>query len=238
MNPKNILRSIACLATIAMITACGSSGGNSSKPTAAGPTMADFDQKLYVSGGTYDQFQVVNIDPSAMTITITIPLPASPVSGESNVPVSQIPGATITVAQSQIGRFWIAALTLPLKDLFSGINYENQTTLPSGNALPGNLGNTPMLELNVFVDFKTNLHFYLYGSQSVIAIFYPLPDFNNSGNVTFQVANKTNDVHGYLGLIPQVTKGTATFPGGIFGAYLIPWQLQQIITGSHNNNLR
>lgn len=234
MNPKNILRSIACLATLAMIASCGSSGGNSKSPV-SGPTMADVDQQLYVSGGTYDQLQVVTIDPSAMTITFTIPLPVPPISNpQNNVPVSQIPGATISIGPNAPA-LWTAALTMPLKYLFAGISYQNSTTLPSGNPLPASLGNMPMLELNVFDDFNTNLHFYLYGSQSVFAIFYPLPDFKIGAYYTYQVTNKANTTVGYLGLIPQVTKNSTTFPGGIFGAYKIPWQLQQIVTGSHSD---
>jgi len=219
-------RSVACIAMAAALTAC-SGGGGSSNPSPNNP-FGQIDLQGAVSGGQYANFQVVTIDPTAKTITFAFPIPA-PIAGtvpQIGVQVPQIPGGTITIQPDANGE-WSASLTMPLSDLFTGINYGNPATLPNGEQLPGlvsmGLGTLPMLEITVPLSGTSNLSFYLYGNSKALAIFYPTPSLPIAADLIWQVVSKKNKVMGHFGFIGTVPPtGTPKFPGGLYGDYIIP----------------
>lgn len=234
-----ITRSFACLALVVALGACGGGKNNSSPTTPSNPNnpFGSIDLQGSVGDPTspYNNFQVVTINPTAMTITFAFPIPAPATGPAVGVPVQQIPGATITL-QGDANNNWSASLTMPLKDLYSGIAYENPATLPNGKPLPGlelsGLGTLPMLEITVPLNSNGKCVFYLYGSNKAIAIFYPTPGLNIPLTAVWNVLSKKNNTIGHLGVVETTenSSGVVTFAGGFYGDYLVPAGLQGIVT--------
>jgi hypothetical protein len=232
MKLSNLKRSLGCVVAVIAIAGCAGGGSNSSPNNnssstgSSGGALSSIDQQVYASSGPYANFQVVTINTTNLTITISVPLPVPPVSSpQVGVAVPQIPGGTITIEPNSSG-LWTASLTMPLADLAPGIIYSKPATLPNGEDLPG-LGAMGMLEVNVVLDSKTNLNFYLYGSTTAIAIFWPTPGFDDKITLVVPITNKagTKDL-GFVGIIGEV----GTYSSGLYGAYLFPPELQQCIS--------
>lgn len=227
-------RKLACLAMALTVAGCGGGGSSSPTPTNNNP-FSTLDLQGAASGGDYNQFQVVTINPATLTITFAFPIP-TPITGtipQVGVVVPQIPGATINI-QPDANNNWSASLTMPLQDLFSGISYGNPAKLPNGEELPGlkasGLGTLPMVEITVPLSSKSSFSFYLYGGNQALAIFYPTPGLPIPADDIWPVVGKSKKVMGHIGLIGTVPPtGTPTFPGGLYGDYLIPSTLQGML---------
>ena len=224
------------------ISGCGqnlgqalSQGASSSGsgPSGAGGTAGKVDPWAQVDlqgvasnpiiGGT---FTVFHIDTVNNTITLSVPLPVNPFGtggGSVSYPIPQIPGATVSVGGIGSAQQTLD-ITVPLRYLVKGLNFDNPTVLPNGNPLPG----IPGGELpRIGADFQNSkFQIYVYGSVKYFAVFVPIHGFNPYVNLTFPINNSAGTkTLGYIStVVPQ-----GTYDGGMFMSLVFPAELQAVL---------
>ena len=177
-----------------------------------------------VSGGPYNQYPLIHIDPVAETIELLIPLEISlgaftPILPGS-ISVNGVTGVTVGPAIMPDGTSgW--AVTVPLKYLLqaNGAGLQPLGTLPNGNPLPY----FPSAEIDgiaITLPQQPNYQVTLYIALKAVAVYVSIPSLSNlpigfGYNLVNQ--NQTRNI-GYFALEPS----SGSFSGGIYVAAQIP----------------
>ena len=235
LNKQNVFH-LVVLAFFAVatlnISACSSSpGGYTANGAASSPaTNAAWNSvpmQGIVTGGPWGNSLIYSLSQAAETITVQIPLPTAPPSASTSLPVSEIPGATVTITQDSTGQ-WYFQLTLPLQLLVKGIAYQNPGILPNGQPLPAiPNGELPTITAHVTAN-GSSMSFYVYGSAKYFAVFLPTPSFNAYVALQYPVMNSSNsEILGYFNTIPNTTATSTN--AGLYVALVFPAELQTLL---------
>lgn len=202
------------------VTAAGG-GTNSPSNSNGGGNLPNIDLEGNLSGGTFANSRVVNLDMKLQELVLTLPLPIGSItfSGASaTVPFPKVPGARITMG-TQNGRPAVE-LRVPLKKLVKGVEDLDPAKLPNGDPLPAVAGGE-MPSTAVSINTSKKQSVALYMQKTMVGLFVST-SFDISGGtgiqLTLPILDKQKRVLGYVTNIAK--KGT--YLPGVFMVFQLP----------------
>jgi hypothetical protein len=209
----------------------GSSVNDGSGAGTGGSTPADTAFKNYptdvmVNGGAEDQREVVEIDKVNKLLIVHLPISGNPfLSGmELNVPLKEIPGATLAVGPNADGSKTEVTLTIPLEHVLRGIDILPTTRLPNGDPIPA-VPDGELPSLAVQLSRLGNVNATVYLAPTVVGVFVNSP-ISLPLQLTFPLKNKARTkTWGFFSTVPA--KGN--YQGGFFISVKLPDDLARII---------
>jgi hypothetical protein len=234
MKIKNLL--ILPLATVVLV-ACGhnnSTGGSSGNASSSNGTQTTPPPNTAtpgpwqnvtnavnstVTGGPYNGFPLINVDPATQTIQLRIPMLPLSLGSSSPLLTTPLPGlkgvslSPITMPDGTLG--W--ELTVPLSLLLKNAACEPLATLPNGDPLP----HFPSEKADRFTltlsQFKYSVTVYI--ALNAVAVFVEMPDVSIPSTTNYDLVNcdQTRNI-GYMALIPP----DWCHPGGVYLEAQIP----------------
>lgn len=227
---------------VLFLTACGQEGyklisGSSNSSAALSLDCGDLcgttaqswskvDLAGSVSGGPYDQTQLLSVNPADKTLRLRFRLPFALSGGEFRIEIPEIPGAFLSISESNTTlRQSTILVEIPLKYIIRGVQVGGEPKkLPNGNALPGIPGGE-LPELMVKIQ-RENLTFYVYLGVNAVGVFMPTPGFDPYFNLSFPIRSANErKVLGYLSTVAE--KGTSS--GGFFVSVVVPDDFARVI---------
>lgn len=215
-----------------LLSNSNSSLGNDGSGSVPAPPVSDSDSafKSYpsdgaISGGTYDQQQVITIDKEKKELVIYLPMIQIPIldSFVSNSPIPQIPGAVIGSEKLPDGSSAVA-LRIPLSKLLNGVESLPASRLPNGDPLPA-IPDGELPSIAVQLSKRGNAKASIYLAPSVVGIFVNT-SFDPRFPITLPIRNQARTkTWGYFSTVPA--KGT--YQGGFFLSFALPDDLARIL---------
>ena len=241
-SQKIIMPLISSVLAIALTTACSpgaqttagsagaavsgngnnSQGGPGSNPVSSWQAVTT-QMNSSVSGGPLNSYPLIEINPTAQTIELLIPLSFSlggltPILPGS-ISISSVKGVTIgpvTLPDGSSG--W--AVSVPLKYLLAqhSAGLAPLGTLPNGMPLP-NFPSEQIDGIQITLPQQSKYQIYLYVGLKAVAVYVAVPGITLPIGFSYAIINaaQTSQI-GDFSVIPQ----SGQFPGGLYVAAQIP----------------
>lgn len=235
-TPKNLF---AVIAVASLLSGCskgfesatpsgnsGQSNNNGSQGnTPTGPSEFEkLDMSSYVSGGNYDNEQVLALDKANNALLLFLPIPGAFTS--VNIDIPELKGVKITTILDSQQKARVA-ISIPLKLVVK----DKVTTLPTSSTLPGGRP-LPMMpsgeypSLGVAINANGENKVYLYMGVNAVGIFVESGFFPEYLGITAPIKNKAGTrTLGYFTIVPKQGQNK----GGLFLSFLMPKDLATII---------
>jgi hypothetical protein len=194
--------------------------------TNAPVTWTNLNMNGVISGGVYDQTPVISLDKVNKLLILRLPMFANPGLNDISMqfPITQLPGATFGLASLPNGSSALV-LTIPLSYVMKGVSFLPQSTLPSGDPLPGIPdGELPGLAIQLNISKKVQANIYLGVATVAVFINSPVDPY-----FAVQLPIRTSDSTKTLGYFATVPAKKPTYDGGFFIAAQIPGDIARII---------
>ncbi|MBL7669556.1 MAG: hypothetical protein JNM39_03650 [Bdellovibrionaceae bacterium] len=179
------------------------------------------DVSSFISGGTFDKMQVVEIDPIRKDLIFRLPLGMNQFILVNSGELPDFPGITFRTEILPNGQARLA-LRVPLKYVLRGVKHLDPKKLPNGDPLPGvPSGEMPGLALTL--DSTNKVQMALYLGADFVAIFVESP-FDPTISLQFPIKNANGNKYvGSFGIIAAKETPAKSFQGGFFLSYqLLP----------------
>ncbi|WP_253715586.1 hypothetical protein [Bdellovibrio bacteriovorus] len=194
-------------------------------PPPKGPSEFDkLDMSSYVSGGNYDNEQVLALDKANNALLLFLPIPGAFTSFNLDVPEMKGVKITTVLDSQQKAR---VAVSIPLRLVVK----DKVTTLPTASTLPGGRplpmmpsGEYPSLGLAINAGGDNKV--YLYVGVNAVGVFVESGFFPEYLGITAPIKNKAGTrTLGYFTIVPKQGQNK----GGLFLSFLMPKDLATII---------
>ncbi len=220
---KSSVNKVFLFGSIALLTACGSPSQNSPgastnlDPGIVAPINTD-NFKGFISGGIYENQQVLSIDLNKKEFQVSVPLGRNVTLTLVDTPITEVPGAHVYTSVLADGSK-VLVLAMPFKYSLKGLPTFPKGVLPSGDPLPGAVAG-PLATKAFPLGGKDNVILHLYFGSATLGIFVET-NFDPFASVQADILNKVKDLLGNLTLVPA--KGT--FRPGVYLAMTLPAKL-------------
>lgn len=178
--------------------------------------------------GEYNQKAVIDFDKTNGNFILKLPLPFGVFLGAIDLPISSLPGASMTTITDSTGTY--LALSVPAKYILKGIDFLPSDKLPNGDKLPSiPSGELPTVALSLPNNEDVRVHLYL--GVNVLGAFLEINQFKNPRlgiikRITLPVKSEDGKkIIGYFTIVGP----TNNYPGGIFISTPIPDQLAKFL---------
>ncbi len=220
---KSSVNKVFLFGSIALLTACGSPSQNSPGASTnldqgiVAPINTD-NFKGFISGGIYENQQVLSIDLNKKEFQVSVPLGRNVTLNLVDTPITEVPGAHVYTSVLADGSK-VLVLAMPIKYSLKGLPTFPKGVLPSGDPLPGAVAG-PLATKAFPLGGKDNVILHLYFGSATLGIFVET-NFDPFASVQADILNKVKDLLGNLTLVPA--KGT--FRPGVYLAMTLPVKL-------------
>lgn len=238
MLQKIITRSLS-VGMLSLLLACsdkggfsaknfGSTGDNTSSSTDSGDTNAPVPneyQKLqykgFISGGNNDGSLVIDIDKTANTLMIILPMQMNPYIESVEGEIPDLPGVKFMTYKDDKGASYFA-VSVPLRYVLKGASFLNPARLPNGDALP-QVASGELPSLALLVPGKNNVKLHFYIGVNVVGVYVSSP-YDPYLPLSFPIRRGVETI-GYFHTIPA----KSGFDGGFFLNTQMPDSVAAII---------
>jgi hypothetical protein len=189
------------------------------------PVPASVDVTSFISQGSYDKVQVVELDPLRKDLILRLPLGLNQFIVLASGELPNLPGITFATEILPSGQARLS-IRIPLKYVLRGVKNLESKKLPNGDPLPGvSSGELPGLALALDSSRKVQMSLYL--GADFVGIFVESP-FDPVVGLAFPIKNaKGNKYVGLFSMIPA--KHEPDFQGGFFISYQLPPEISAVL---------
>lgn len=227
------LQKWALLAILVLLPACGPKGFSTLSESENGsnktngqnkspPLPSSTELKGFVDNGTFENKQVLGIDPVAGEVLLSVPLGFNVLIDLPETPIEKLPGAKMYSATADDGSRSLV-LSIPLKYVLRGASQIPSGKLPNGESLPNMpAGEMPFIGLSF--PGQDNYRIFLYVGMDAVGVFVETK-FNPTIRVGVRILNRNQRQIGNLYMIPALNGAR----GGFFLGIVLPSALARVL---------